>query len=164
MFSIKSKIFTCLTPFASKACRTVTSKIPIHILARSTVKTRDWITVIAIWENQPSDTLATNRTYMYEVFQYTVCRRGLPVARVKNQTPVKPGNQRNKIYKIFFRMSGNHDWYMYFHIMNNYKICNYVFMYNTSYKVRWSLQESTKLVGYMTSAYCISTVIFIRLV
>lgn len=38
---------------------------------------------------------------MYEVFEYTVCKRGLPVARVKNQTPVKPGNQRNKIYKIY---------------------------------------------------------------
>lgn len=101
MFSIKSKIFTCLTPFASKACRTVTSKIPIHILARSTVKTRDWITVIAIWENQPSDTLDSNRINMYEVFENTVCKRGLPVARVKNQTPVKPGNQRNKIYKIY---------------------------------------------------------------
>lgn len=102
MFSIKSKIFTCLTPFASIAWWTVTSKIPIQILARSTVKTRDWITVIAIWENQPSDTWsASNRIYMYEVFEYTVCKRGLPVARVKNQTPVKPGNQRNKIYKIY---------------------------------------------------------------
>lgn len=53
-------------------------------------------------EKKPqSDTSASNRINMYEVFEYTVCKRGLPVARVKNQTPVKPGNQRNKIYKIY---------------------------------------------------------------